>query len=386
MYFKYSRKAGNDYIHFLLDEQFSPQKVLEQVPISLTIKDAAESRDLQSDEEGNDDSQNAAPIPQTQSKLTINEVSDYVQSIQSSCIHWFKTFNPVLGGCTQEEQKWLDRLNRIGIGYFRPLVMSSFANEKITTDQRVGLFKGIERFIFIAFRLSQTRGNYRDSEFFNASKDLYNGTTSVEKIIKALNERLAFTFNDDGTFKLNSFQEFISNKFKYGSKDGFYGWRGIRYFLYEYEQHLFVQSKNKTQKITWDKFIHYEDMVSIEHILPQTPDKQCWKDAFGQYTPEELSSLTNTIGNLLALSQPKNSSLQNDCYKDKRADKSTFHGYFNGSYSENRVAESYQEWTAQTIKNRGLELLSFMENRWNINLGSEEAKLKLLNIEFLKAV
>ncbi|MCX5714078.1 MAG: DUF262 domain-containing protein, partial [Candidatus Omnitrophica bacterium] len=81
---------------------------------------------------------------------------------------------------------------------------------------------------------------------------------------------------------------------------------------------------------------------------------------------------------------PKNSSLQNDCYLEKRADKKTARGYFNGSYSENRVAEKCLEWTAKSIKERGLELLSFMEKRWQIALGDETAKIKLLNLEFVQ--
>ena len=387
MYFKYSRKTGNDYIHFLLDDQFSPKKVLKQIPLTIDIQDATEVRDI-SDDDLNDeeDTQNELQKPATRSALSIKEVSDYAKSIQDSSSQWFKTFNPWGTDCTMEEKNWLDCLNRIGIGYFRPLVMSAFTSNKVTAEGRIKLFKAIERFIFIAFRLSQTRGNYRSSEFYNLSRDLYYGKADIDAIVNSLNERLAFTFNEDGTFKLNSFQDFISNKFKYGSKDGFYGWRGIRYFLYEYERHLFDQSKNKTQKISWDKFINSEDMVSIEHILPQTPDKECWQNTFGSYSPIELSALTNTLGNLLALSQPKNSSLQNDCYIDKRADKNTAHGYFNGSYSENRVAELYQEWTAEQIKRRSLDLISFMETRWSIKIGDESSKLNLLNIGFLEVV
>ncbi|MBF0103892.1 MAG: DUF262 domain-containing protein [Deltaproteobacteria bacterium] len=386
MYFKYSRKAGDDYIHFLLDEQFSPKKVLKQVPVTLDIQDAKEIRDVSDDDLVDDEStHNGEQKTTTQSVLPIQAVSDYAKSIQESSSQWFKTFNPLLSDCTPEEQKWLDCLNRIGIGYFRPLIMSSFVTHNVTPDQRIELFKAIERFIFVAFRLSQARGNYRSSEFYNASKDLYYGKIDIATIVSSLSERLEYTFNEDGTFKLNVFQDFISNKFKYGSKDGFYGWRGIRYFLYEYEQHLFEQSKNKTQKILWNKFINSEDTVSIEHILPQTPDKQCWIDSFNKYSSVELSALTNTLGNLLALSQPKNSSLQNYCYSEKRADNDTARGYFNGSYSENRVAEKYQEWTSEQIKSRSLELLSFMEMRWNITLGDETTKLKLLNIDFLQA-
>jgi hypothetical protein len=380
MYFQYSRKTSHDYISFLLDNQFSPKKVLEQV--ALTISDASEIRDIDIEDDDSDNDTSIEIIPATQSKLSIKEVSDYAISVQDSCTHWFNTFFPSLNNCTTEEKKWLDCLNRIGMGYFRPLVMSSFANTSITASQRIVLFKKIERFIFIAFRLSQQRGNYKDSEFYNFSRDLYYGNISIDSIIKTLNDRMSFTFNEDGTFKPIAFQNFISNKFKDGS--GFYGWSGIRYFLYEYEQYLFAQSKDQTQKIPWNIFVNTGDMVSIEHILPQTPNNKCWQDSFGQYNPKELSSLTNTLGNLLALSQPKNSRLQNNCYHDKRADKSTSHGYFNGSYSENLVAEKYEQWSAKTIKNRGLELLLFMENRWDIKLGDETTKLKLLNIDFLK--
>jgi hypothetical protein len=278
----------------------------------------------------------------------------------------------------------VDCLNRIGISYFRPLVVSSFLNPQVTSTQRGDLFKAIERFIFIAFRLSQTRSNYRSSQFYNTSRDLYYGTKDVPSIIEALDTRLAFAFNEDGSYKTNSFLEFTGNKFKYGSKDGYYGWSGLRYFLYEYEQFLFSKSKSDTQKISWDKFIPQQDMISIEHILPQTPNKPCWKKNFGDYNPNQLNSLTNSLGNLLALSQPKNSSLQNDCYVDKRANRSILSGYFNGSYSENRVAEMYQDWTAESIKSRGLELLKFIEKRWDLQLGNEAHKLELLNLEFLK--
>jgi hypothetical protein len=124
-------------------------------------------------------------------------------------------------------------------------------------------------------------------------------------------------------------------------------------------------------------------MVTIEHILPQSPDEKCWTQNFGFFEVDQLNALTNSLGNLLALSQPKNSGLQNYCYAKKRANREVSYGYFNGSYSENRVAEQYQDWTFESIKERGLELLEFMEKRWEIRLGDTRTKLQLLNLEFL---
>ncbi len=383
MFFKYSRKTGEDYIQFLLNDQFSPKKVLEQVPIVTSVSDVLEVKDRIDDETDEDENHDERSQPLTQSKLTVKEIADYSMSIHDASSHWYVSFNPIDSSLTSEEQYWLDCLNRIGIGYFRPLVMSSLANKRISSEERVRLFSAIERFIFIAFRLSHQRGNYRSSEFYNASRDLYYGNTDINTIIGTINERLDFAFNDDSTYKSTSFYNFIADKFKYGARDGFYGWSALRYFLYEYEYSLLKQSRTSTQKIHWDKFVNEKDTVSIEHILPQNPDNPCWLSVFGKYSTTEMTALTNTLGNLLALSQPKNSSLQNYCYKDKRADKNTERGYFNGSYSETKVAELYTDWTPSTIKERGLELLKFMETRWNINLGDEENKIKLLHLEFL---
>ena len=38
-------------------------------------------------------------------------------------------------------------------------------------------------------------------------------------------------------------------------------------------------------------------------------------------------------------------------------------GYYNGSYSEIEVSKQ-NEWTTETIKERGLSMLQFMEERW----------------------
>ena len=392
MYFKYSRNTGKDYSNFLLNEQFSPKKVLETIPITIKVKEAKEIRDDEDFEEedvgGVEDSSEVF----LQSKLSTSEVADYAQSLQDSGKHWFNSFNPINNqDLTEEEQLWLDRLNRIGINYFRPLVMSSFLNKVVTSDDRIKLFQAIERFIFLGFRLSQAKANTGSSEYYGASRDLYLQKTSVDEVIKSLEKRLAFTFNKDGSFKPSSFQSYIDNKFDYYEPyNGYYGWSAIRYFLYEYEIHLFNKSRNQTQKIDWNKFVNKKDWVSIEHILPQnyyalkdSKKNECWSEFTEKYDWSDFTTLTNSLGNLLALSQPKNSMMQNDCYENKRADKKSTKGYFNGSYSEIRVAELYENWTPETIKERGLELLKFMEERWNISLGDKEAKIKLLHLSFL---
>lgn len=52
-------------------------------------------------------------------------------------------------------------------------------------------------------------------------------------------------------------------------------------------------------------------------------------------------------------------------------------GYNNTSHSEIEVAQ-YQIWSPETIEQRGLKLLSFMEERWGIPIENEQKKKELL--------
>ena len=90
----------------------------------------------------------------------------------------------------------------------------------------------------------------------------------------------------------------------------------------------------------------------------------------------------------MPLSLSINSSLQNDSFDDKKKVKTdnkgntTRNGYDNGSYSEIEVSKE-EEWTAEEIKKRGLKLLKFLEERWDVSLGSKKDKLELLHLEFV---
>ena len=57
-------------------------------------------------------------------------------------------------------------------------------------------------------------------------------------------------------------------------------------------------------------------------------------------------------------------------------------GYSDGSHSEIEVS-NYESWDADSILDRGLKLLEFMERRWNIKFYDEEEKAKLLFLDFL---
>jgi len=55
-------------------------------------------------------------------------------------------------------------------------------------------------------------------------------------------------------------------------------------------------------------------------------------------------------------------------------------GYFNGSLSEREVA-SFEAWTHSIILERGVKMLGFMSERWNIPL-AEDFRKTLTKVDF----
>jgi hypothetical protein len=381
MYFKYSRKRGDDYIRYLLDEEFNPKVVLKKVAVQAAgIELIKELRDSETELEEDDDLEDT---PTFTSSLSLTDIKAYVDSLREVVGHWYNTFNPDTDKFSKEEKLWMDRLNRIGIGYFRPLVSSLFSAKHITTAERVKVLQEIERFIFIAFRICRAQSNYGNSKYYNLARGIYRNELPIESILSALEENTQWTRNENGTLKTTSFLDYLDRKFN-SDGAGYYGWNGLRYFLYEYEEEL-MQSRNQP-KVSWQLFIRSEhDRISIEHIYPQTATAACWETHFGTLAEGLKKRYNGSLGNLLPLSSSINSSLQNDCFEGKKhviyngEGQVKRNGYMNGSYSEQEVAQ-LKDWTPDQIKKRGLKLLEFMEKRWAIKLGDEAAKVELLGI------
>lgn len=385
MYFKYSRQTGRDYIHFLLNEQFTPKKVHKKIEREVELEIAEEQQaesDLDEPEEENGIEPDGGAPPIT-AQLQPKEIRDFVLSLKESAVHWFNTFNPYLAqGLSPKEKEWIDRINRVGIVYFRPLIMAILKKDE-SPKNRVQLFKEIERFIFIAFRLNAQRSNYRSSEFYNAARGIDSGEIDFGSISERLQKKLAFTINDDGFFRVDEFHNLLYKKFQNGS--GYYGWSAIRYFLYEYELSLVTAAVQK--KVDWNDLLKSEsDKISIEHIYPQTETAE-WKRAFEGLKKKERAAYSASLGNLLLLSMAINSALQNDNFGAKKSPKYNAagqklrHGYYDGSHSEIEVSQN-DSWGPEQIHDRGTSLLKFMEKRWGFNFQTDEERERLL---FLKA-
>ena len=372
IYFAYSRRKGDDYIRFLLNK-FSAKNIFEKKTVLMS--ELPDGYVMDTDYEEEDDVDDTETETIEVSKLAPTEIADYVNSLKNMAKYWYDTFFPAQSeNLTKEEQIWVDKLNRIGIGHFRPLVTVIISRRDFSPEERIAAFKAIERFIFICFRLGNFNASFCSSEYYRASRSLYLNEMTLEDLVADIVE----TTDANIEYAIPNFVTKIEKHFSNGG--GFYYWNSIRYFLYEYETSL--AQKNNIDRIgSWEMFTKTEkDKVSIEHILPQTPSKYYWQNQYRQFTDEEVEMLAGALGNLLPLSQSVNSSLQNDSFYDKKTTKAGRRGYENGCHSEIEVAK-YNDWTAENIYTRSKELLEFMENRWEFSFNNEQLD-KLVYVNF----
>ena len=373
IYFAYSRKKGDDYIKFLL-RKFSHKSIFENVLQALPAEEAVDdsNQDPEADDDDNDDTADI-PEPISGEFLQPKEIMDYVNSLNEAAEYWYYTYYPEkCNSISDEEQVWLGKLNRIGLGYFRPMIAVSLIRRLgYTKEERIALYKAVERFIFINFRMAMYQSSYKSSDYYRKTREIYTKNLTLPEVTEDLNTTTDVNTQDAvRVFLTRMNRRFIS-------ADGFYSWRDLRYFLYEYEYSL--ATKYKLEKLSWAVLTKVvKDRITVEHILPQKPTKLYWRNNFRQFSDTEIKLLSSSLGNLLPLSQSINSSLQNDSFDEKKT-----RGYMNGCHCEIEVSKE-PKWDAEHIYNRGIKLLQFMESRWGFKFESAEQMDELLHIKFVK--
>jgi len=287
-------------------------------------------------------------------------------------------WNPSDSGYELDTQIWLDKLNRLEMQICAPLILV-FLQQIADEKKRVLFLQALERHLFVSSLLARYYSPYAYSlnlKTLQMAIDLRGKKSSAEKITKLIS---------DATSELLKDKDFLRNVAAKFRQEGFYAWPGVRYFLFEYNLDLQTKSKTDRPKIFWPEFQEQkQDFVSIEHVYPQRALHKYWTTRFDGLTQKQRTALRNSLGNLLPLSKPKNSSLSNKPFPEKiEGHTDSRIGYRYGSYSENEVAKTV-EWTPSEIVNRGLRLLAFLERRWTVEFGDEDKKKQILGVEFVK--
>ncbi|QQR86874.1 MAG: DUF262 domain-containing protein [Flavobacteriales bacterium] len=384
LYFMYSRRKGDDHIDFLLKEFFTSKRIHEKVPVEVELESFEELKEdaVDDDENGADDTEVESRM---EAQLTPKELKDYAGNLRETSHGWYLSWFPhAHEEVDREMADWVDRLNRLPMFYARPMVTTLLLRNDIPKAERITCLKAIERCFFLLFRLSGTKANFGSSEFYNLSRDVHHKRAGTKAILEQVEKQLSWAM-DGGKFRHELFTKEIENRYSIKSSAGFYKWSGLQYFLYEYEEHL--RGRREERKLDWNDLVRRQDKkkLSIEHVLPQTPTEPYWDSRVKHLDPVDLNRLTHCLGNLLPLSRSINSSYQNDGFTDKVDPKLNAKGekvrtgYREGCYSEIEVS-TFTDWDVAAIQERGLRMLKFMEQRWEISLGGPDDKIKLLHL------
>jgi uncharacterized protein with ParB-like and HNH nuclease domain len=306
--------------------------------------------------------------------LTVHQLHEYALDIKKAVELYYRASNPVDSDFDGPVKVRLEQINRLD-NYWGFLL--SVCAVRLVDDKEVqlSLLTAVERFLF----LQKFRPNkFHELRLEQFALKLRSGDLQPQEITRkiqsACDEFVAST-------------EFIDALQRIGKEQGYYGWNPLRYFLFEYEQHLRARSKTHRVALNWDDFSREDfdsDHKSVEHIYPQTGSAPYWRERFGKFSVKERNILKNSVGNLLPVSKPKNSALSNKPFPQKKGSSTEQVGYAYGCLSEVEVAQE-QDWTPLSIAKRGVRLLSFMEKRWTVPLGSSEDKLRALGLGFVFA-
>ena len=353
-------------LDFLLDEYFVSERALPKFKTKVDslekvvgVKEVDEEEGDEENDTAEDNSQKAPP----DTDLKIDDINAYVTSLAEAAEHWYR-----INTSEDEEHIWFSRLRRSGYSYFRPLVLALCLHRDVEEEDKEGLLEQIEKFMFIAFKMAGKHKSYKRDKYWVHARELhklYKNQDGIEKIktriMKAKNELMSDEWGagaEDVKVR-DVFRENIKKKEMH-----FFRWAGLKYFLEEYEKFL---GKNK-------QLIPRKDRVeSIEHIYPQT-HISAWDKTFGELSKETRKHYRNSLGNLLLVLRKENIKMSNKSFSEKKK------YYKDGTYSEREVAKR-NVWGPKQVIERGLELLSFMEKRWNISLGKGKERTALLLLD-----
>ena len=358
MYFGYDRNGAKSYARDLFDELFTINKVYEN-------------------------------------KLGLADIRKYIASLQESAVVWNTVNNPQYYNTNEfsdvEVKLGLERLHRVGIkASFRPVIMASliYGDNEFT----IKLLDLLENFAFKIFDISDRQSNTGDSKIYRHANWIHSVNKSKEEFEKIKDQILSEIVDHiNYYFNIDNFKIKIKELFE-KQDTGYYNWSGIRYFLYEYDEYLRSMNniKEKSMQLDWKVFL--EERNSIEHIFPQSGKGESldkWSQ-FNHLVDEQKARCCGSLGNLLGISVPKNSSLQNDSFEEKKDQgikgaEYLNRGYKFGSYSERLVAE-YENWTPETILERGIDMIDFLWTKLQLDKTSPltlDEKKTLLGLEFL---
>jgi uncharacterized protein with ParB-like and HNH nuclease domain len=290
-------------------------------------------------------------------RLTFNEIKNYITSIQKSVELWFVMFNPY----HKESRIIIDDLKLLGslaklelLGYraFQPLVLATLLKyqAKSQEDDAIELIKYIEYYIFLLFHVSFRRSNTGSYHFSSKANQLYQNKTSINDLI---NDLKYWIYGDDtynGYFDISGLTNFLKDSFLpfKEKREGFEDWKSLKFFLLE----NFLQDFPDSAKLSFYRCYNYITVEKITNFYDID-------NKINRYDNEAISlgAFVLTIN---------------------RKGFEKFQELLDSKYSKEILKKLENSDLSHIILNRGLNLLKYMEQNWEVSLLDTKNKRDIL--------
>lgn len=244
-----------------------------------------------------------------------------------------------------------EKLRRLKVlAPFIPILMAVRLRFPQKAEAYLQILELCEKYSFRVYTFLERRANAGRSSLYLIANAFYNKQRDFDKVSQMLL----------GLIHMYSTNEKFLRKFDLAEEFNWYSWKGIKYFLYEYEENL---SQGAAVRIPWEKL---EDPKSkqntIEHILPQTPPPGYWLEHF---TQEQLARYTHDIGNLSLTFD--NSSYGNKSFPDKKGSPdSDKQCYMKSCLFMERSLAQFDKWSEEEILERRDDIIEWAKNKWGV--------------------
>jgi NTP pyrophosphatase (non-canonical NTP hydrolase) len=306
----------------------------------------------------------------------LQDLLDYLHTIRNSANAYADIHVPLREGAFNEINDWeirrriialSEKLSRLGSrATFLPLLIAIRLQAQDGGQTYLQAVELCEKFDFRVYQWMGYRSNAGQSRLFRLGHQFFLAPDEEWMILDL--RKAIHAYCPDLQFE-ERFQSETVN---------WYRWSGIKYFLYEYEQHL---AGGRSLKVNWESLDARPKEDSIEHVLPQTPVDHYWTERF---TQEQRQRWTHDIGNLTLTYD--NSSLSNKSFPKKKGKPEEPGTYAASPLFIERQLASYPEWTSEQIKTRREEIKNWALERWHVEEPPPEPVIAENSFDYILAL
>lgn len=291
-------------------------------------------------------------------KRLLDDLVVYTRRLQDVCVPFCDVYEPYeteafasFAGTSAESRvsrdrvrEWSDKLRRLRtFAPFVPLLVAMRLRHPHDALNYLAILQLCEKYAFRVFALKECRTDAGQTRLFEIAHQLAVGVIAESNVKDELRGLIEFRCNDE------EFERLITRQANW------YRWRGLRYFLYEYEIEL-AHRRKASPRVTWRRI----KGETVEHILPQERGRhEYWTSRFSQ---EEHSRLVHDIGNLTLTHY--NPSLSDKPFPNKR--ESDGNCYAKSSFFSELDLLEWEEWTPESIEGRRERIFTWARKRWAV--------------------